>query len=171
MTGFGCGGVGPATQGNTTRSSVIAANYTSPISPPQLGDAGQSTSFPQNKDLGVGPACGLSPVPAGAGNLLPLDRQATTSHFDVPASAMGPAGSSSRDDQLKHVLDRLRQLGATYFVLEPCGDQNGEFRFYCRMSIGGNPQVTKPFWCFDGDALKAMTQVLKQVEDWQSGGG
>ena len=31
------------------------------------------------------------------------------------------------------------------------------------MSIGGNPRVTKPFWCVDSDPLKAMTKVLKQV--------
>ena len=81
------------------------------------------------------------------------------------------AGNSSPDDQLRYVLERLQKLGATYFVLEPCVDQRAEYRFYCKISRGGNPQVTQPFWCFDRDPLKAMTHVLKQVEEWQSGGG
>ena len=75
------------------------------------------------------------------------------------------------DDQFKLVQQRLRQLGATYYILETFGDETREFRFYCRMSVGGNPHVSKPFWCTDGNALKAMTGVLKQVEEWRSGGG
>ena len=46
-------------------------------------------------------------------------------------------------DQFKYIQERLRQLGATYFVLETYGDEKREFRFYCRMSIGGNPRVTQ----------------------------
>ena len=69
------------------------------------------------------------------------------------------------------VLDRLKKLGATYFLLETYGDEVRQFRFYCRMAIGGNPRVTKHFWCSDSDPLKAMTQVLKQVQDSQVGGG
>ena len=165
------GGVGPGPQDATTRSPVIAANYTAPISPPTWSDTGRSTSFPQNKEPGIGPARGLSPLPPGPENLLSLDRSGTVSHFDVPASLPGSTGNSAPNDQLNYVLGRLRQLGATYFVLEPCGDEKREFRFFCQMSIGGNSRVTRPFWCFDGDPLKAMTRVLKQVEDWQSGGG
>jgi hypothetical protein len=104
------------------------------------------------------------------GNLVSLDRPATFGHGDETTAVRGDNNLPS-DDRLKYVIQRLRQLGATYFVLEPCGDEKAGFRFYCRMSIGGNPQVIKPFWYFDGDPLKAMTQVLKQVEEWQSGGG
>jgi hypothetical protein len=96
-----------------------------------------------------------------------LDHGAATGHSNDPAE---PASSMTPGDQFKYIQDRLRKLGATYYLLETCGDQKREFRFYCRMSIGGNPRVTKPFWCFDGDPLKAMAQVLRQVEDWQSGG-
>jgi hypothetical protein len=169
--GLGGGVYGSSLQAETTRSPVITANYNAPITAPVSGDMGRSTSFPQNKDLSIGTSRGLYPVPPEMGNLLPLDRTATAGRPEVPVSAPGPARSSSTNNQLKYVLDRLRQLGATYFVLEPCGDEKGEFRFYCRMSIGGNPRVTKPFWCFDGDPLKAMTQVLRQVEEWQTGGG
>jgi hypothetical protein len=162
---------GPARQGDAMRSPVVAASYTAPISSPQSTEAGLSTRFPQNKDPGTDPGRGLSRVPTGAGDLLPLVRPVTMGHSDATASPPGPAGSLPPSDQFKYVQDRLRQLGATYFVLETCGDEKRDFRFYCRMSVGGNPRVTQPFWCFDSDPLKAMTQVLKQVEDWQSGGG
>jgi hypothetical protein len=162
----------PATaQGENAQSPVIAANYNAPINTPQQDRPGLSTTFPQGKDAGIGPSRGLFPVQAGSGTLLPLDRQATTSHFDDPAYQAGSGGKVSRDDQLKLVLERLGRLGATYFVLESCGDEKRQFRFFCQMSIGGNPRVTKPFWSLDGDPLKAITGVLKQVEDWQRAGG
>ena len=155
----------------TPQSPVIAASYTSPIDASTTGGAGPSTSFPQSKDLGIGLNRGLSPVPPGAGELLPLDRRAGPGRSDERASLMGTSASPGPNDQFKQVLNRLFQLGATYFLLEPCGEEKGEFRFYCRMSVGGNRRVTKPFCCFDCDPLKAMTLVLKQVEDWQTKGG
>lgn len=155
----------------TTPSSVIAANYNAPITSPPRTDTRLSTDFPQEKDLGASPNRRLSAVPPGTDTLLPLDHQLAMGHPDTPACLSGLAGSTSSNNQLKFVLDRLQKLGATYFVLDTYGDEIREFRFFCRMSIGGNPRVTKPFWCSDSDPLKAMTQVLKQVEDWQVGGG
>ena len=164
-------GFGPAPQSEGTQSPVLAANYNAPIASPPRIENGLSAGFPQDKDPAIGSNRRLSPLPPGADNLLPLDHPATTGHCDAPASPSGPAGGSSSSNEIKYVLERLQKLGATYFVLEPCGDEKREFRFFCRMSIGGNPRVTQPFWCFDNDPMKAMTRVLKQVEDWQSGGG
>jgi hypothetical protein len=161
-------GFGPAPQFETTRSPVVAVNYNAPINSPPTA---QLPHFLQDNDTGLGPDRRLSPLPPGADNLVPLDHAATTEHFEAPAGLSGSAGSSSSNNPLKGVLDRLQKLGATYFVLETYGDEIREFRFYCRMSIGGNRQVTRPFWCSDTDPLKAMTQVLKQVEDWQVKGG
>ncbi len=160
-----------ATHDDSARSPVMPANYNAPINTLPQDGSRLSTSFPQSKDSGIGPSRGLFPVRSETANLLPVDRQSTTSHFDTQAGPAGAAGGALPNDQLKYVLDRLRQLGATYFVLEPCGDEKREFRFFCQVSIGGNPRVTKPFWSFDGDPLKAITGVLKQVEDWQRRGG
>jgi hypothetical protein len=168
--GFAGGGFGSLAP-DRAGSHVMAANYNAPMDTPQQNGPELSTTFPQGKDGGLGPNRGLSPLPAGMGNLLSVDPPATAGHRDGAAATLPPAGGSLPGDQFKHVQDRLRELGATYYLLETCGDQKREFRFYCRMSVGGNPQVTQPFWCFDGDPLKAMTQVLKQVEDWQRGGG
>jgi hypothetical protein len=162
---------GPAPQDETKRSPVVAANYTAPVNTPPSSDAGTSAGFSQDKDLGIGPTRRLSPVSPGMDNLLPLDHPVATAHADAAAQRSGSAGNSSPSDQFNYVQVRLRQLGATYYLLETCGDEKREFRFYCKMSIGGNPRFTQPFWSCDGDPLKAMTQVLKQVEDWRSSGG
>jgi len=165
-SGFSVPGVGYAGF-RMPDSSVMGASYDSPVDPPTARTPGQSTSFTQNRGPATASNRGLSPVPPGAGNLLPLDSSTASLHFDDRGSS---AASTEANDQFKQVLDRLKQLGATYFVLEPCGDQEGEYRFYCRMSIGGNRRVTKPFCCFDCDPLKAMAHVLKDVEVWQTGG-
>ena len=87
-------------------------------------------------------------------------------HGAISCDPWAPDGKSSSSDQCKRVLDRLRQLGSTDEELDFCGDK---YRFSCKISIGGNPQVAKPFSCFDTDPVKAETTVLKQVEDWQRG--
>ena len=117
---------------NPAQSPVIAATYDAPVNAAQPDRSRLSTSYAQNKDPGFGPSRGLVQVSAGE-NLLPLDRQVTTSHFDDPAYSPGSSGNSPPNDQLKYVLERLRQLGTTYFVLEPCGDEKREFRFFCQM--------------------------------------
>ena len=162
---------GPVPQNEMARSPVVTASYNAPINTPPAAEQTLLASFSQDKDVGVGPARRLSPLPPGEGNLIPLDPSPIVGHSDAQAHPSGSAGNSLPSDQFKYVQDRLRQMGATYYVLETCGDEKREFRFYCRMSIGGNPRVTKPFWCFNSDPLKAMTEVLKQIEDWQSGGG
>ena len=166
----------PATSGfppqaETPHPAVTSASYNAPIPPDSRADAGQPKGFVQDKGLGADPARRLTPLPSTADNLVPLDRPAATGHADAPAGGNRPLGGISPDKQFEYIHTRLRQLGATYFILETCGEEKREFRFYCKMSIGGNPRVTKPFWCFHADPLIAMTQVLKQVEDWQGAGG
>ncbi len=167
-SGFARGGYGAAAHEEAVSTQVVSANYNAPVAAasPRL-----STSFPQGNDSGVGPNRGLLPVPPGSNNLLPLDSPGAMGHGNAPSPLTVSTSGSLPADQFKYVQERLKQLGATYYLLETCGDQKAEFRFFCRMSIGGNPRVTIPFWCLDHDPLKAMSQVLKQVEDWRSGGG
>ena len=98
-----------------------------------------------------------------------LDHPGKTGHSDTPPCPPAPASISSPGDTFKYVQDRLDQFGATYYLLETSGNKKDVYCFYCRMSVGGKPGVTQPFWCYDSDPLKAMTMVLKQVEGWQSG--
>jgi hypothetical protein len=78
--------------------------------------------------------------------------------------------SSNPDAKFSFIQDRLKRLGATYYLLEAWGDQKDAYRFYCRMSIGGNPHVTRSFEHVDADPLQAMAKVLEQIEDWQKRG-
>ena len=99
----------------------------------------------------------------------------TGAGIDSSQSAAGasqfPAnGSPNQDATFKLIQERLKRLGATYYLLEAWGDHKDAFRFYCRMPIGGNPQVWRPFQNVDSDPLKAMANVLQQIEDWQKRG-
>ncbi len=154
--------------------NIMLAGYNAPIAAPKDASSGSSTHFPQNDTAGTR----QNPVKSQAGqnfDSLPNDLREPPSQVENAGTAP-PVGASASDgrsadapsgDKFKYVQDRLRQLGATYYLLEAWGDQKREFRFYCKMAIGGNPQFTKPFWSVDGDPLKAMTQVLQQVEGWR----
>jgi hypothetical protein len=72
-------------------------------------------------------------------------------------------------DPFLQIQQRLRQLGATYYLLESWGDRQYLYRFYCKMAIGGNPAHTRQFEATDAEPLRAMAEVLRQVETWRAG--
>jgi hypothetical protein len=143
-----------------------AAASTSPSAPVvQFAQTPASTQIQPNRSIvpansGVVPAS--YQVPADSrGSLLPAatpDSQARTNA--APASA----------DPYRGIQDRLKELGATYYLLESWGDQQQVYRFYCRMAIGGNPNYTHYFEATDSDPLRTMHGVLRQVETWRQGG-
>ena len=124
----------------------------------------------------LGPVDGASavPVPPSAGIVAgydsPLDRP---DYASVASETGGPIGLRSGglppSDQFGYVEKRLRQLGATYYLLESWGGQRQLYRFYCRMAIGGNSNYTRYFEATDPDALGAMGKVLAEVEAWRQG--
>ncbi|MCC7084235.1 MAG: hypothetical protein IT427_04420 [Pirellulales bacterium] len=73
----------------------------------------------------------------------------------------------SGDDKFRQAEGRLRQLGATQYVLETWGPQNDRYRFACRMAVGRNVGVTQHFEAIESDPWSAMEEVLRQVEQWQ----
>jgi hypothetical protein len=85
----------------------------------------------------------------------------------------GPSGQAaqarSAGDQFTIIQGRLRELGATYYLLESWGSQHQLYRFYCKMAIGGNPNYTHYFEATDSEPLRAMARVLRQVETWRAG--
>ncbi len=106
----------------------------------------------------------------------------------VPAGYQTPAGSDASlppavnvagpittteapapSDPFRSIPDRLRQLGATYYLLESWGSEPQMYRFYCKMAMGGNADYTRYFEAADADPLQAMVQVLQQVETWRGG--
>ncbi len=73
-------------------------------------------------------------------------------------------------DRFTYIQRRLRELGATYYLLETWGDQGQYYRFHARMAVGGSPDYVRHFEATETDALQAMVAVLRQVERWRVGG-
>ncbi|MBN2473946.1 MAG: hypothetical protein JXB62_05030 [Pirellulales bacterium] len=87
-----------------------------------------------------------------------------------PAAPARPTpGSPQTADGFAYVQDRLRQLGATAYSLEFWGSRQQLYRFSCKMAVGQNPGCVRYFEATDTDHLKAMTEVLREVEAWQTG--
>jgi len=104
--------------------------------------------------------------------IVPASYQATES---APAPALtnmvgntaeNPASSG---DPYQMIQDRLRELGATYYLLESWGTGQQMYRFYCKMAVGGNADYTRYFEASHADPLQAMHDVLAQVELWRNG--
>ncbi len=76
---------------------------------------------------------------------------------------------SPTDNQFQQIQERLRRLGATYYLLESWGAQGDLYRFYCKMAVGGNPNYTRYFEAVDSDPVRVMGKVLQDVEVWRAG--
>lgn len=85
-----------------------------------------------------------------------------------PSPAPTAPAAAAPTSPFEYVGQRLRELGATYYLLELWGDEQKLHRFYCRMAVGGNPNCTRYFEATDADALTAMVRVLQEVEVWRS---
>jgi hypothetical protein len=64
---------------------------------------------------------------------------------------------------------KLREYGATYYLLETGGSDGHQYRFHCRMAAGPDPSRVQMFEATDADALSAMAKVVAQVEAWRTG--
>ncbi|MGD9645731.1 MAG: hypothetical protein AB7U73_08465, partial [Pirellulales bacterium] len=72
-------------------------------------------------------------------------------------------------DQFTAMQYRLRQLGATYYLLENWGSDGSLYRFHCKMAIAGNSRYTRHFEATDRTPLQAIGRVLRDVEAWRAG--
>ncbi len=126
------------------------------------------------------PATALDPPPPapsrpGEGNQPPA-AGVVPAHYETavdpgpPPAALSPPSPprAAENDPFTSIQNRLRQLGATYYLLESRGDQQQQYRFYCKMAVGGNRNYTRCFEAVDAEPLRAMSQVLQQVETWTS---
>lgn len=64
-------------------------------------------------------------------------------------------------------IARLHELGIHHYQLEP-GSIPSEFHFSCSLTPADNPRVTHRFEAQADDPLHAVSDVLAQIEDWQS---
>ena len=61
--------------------------------------------------------------------------------------------------------------GATYYLLEMWGPNADRYRFQCKMAIAGNSEhgPQRFFQATSTEPLRAMQDVLDQVEQWRGG--
>ncbi|HEV2969577.1 MAG TPA: hypothetical protein VGY55_06270 [Pirellulales bacterium] len=85
----------------------------------------------------------------------------------------GAPGENQSDctTQFRRMEQRLRELGATYYLLETWGSSGDRYRFFCKMALAGNADNNRNriFQATAADPLRAMRDVLDQVEEWHSG--
>ena len=103
-------------------------------------------------------------LPMVAVNSAPL-RNPDGTDASVTAFRVSPCG---QNDRFTSIQQRLRELGATYFLLESWGSQGQLYRFYCKMAIGGNSNYNRYFEATDPDAIRVMSKVLGEVEAWRA---
>lgn len=145
-----------------------------PLGQAAAGGFNQSASFaaPANLPPSQPPANQLAASPyhrapaAQSGG--PAPTVAPTGNSPYAARPASGGGAAQRDpfSQMEH---KLREYGATYYLLETWGNDGQLYRFHCRMAVGGDPNYTRHFEATDRDALAAMSEVLRQVEAWRSG--
>ena len=81
------------------------------------------------------------------------------------AQAVGP----TTVDQFLYIQQRLRDLGANYYLLENWGNEGNCYRFHCRVAVANSDNFAKHFEATDEQPLGAMTRVLADVEAWRRG--
>lgn len=146
---------GPAAQAGR-RPDAVLANYDSPA-----GTASGTVPVPPGyRDMGAGAGMRDKTDPAGPVRY-PM--------VGLPSQAAQTAGGPDTVDQFLYVQQRLRDLGADYYLLENWGNQGECYRFHCRISVANSANFTKHFEATDSQPLGAMTRVLADVESWRLG--
>jgi hypothetical protein len=170
---------------STTNSSVL------PEAPPYKAGSQASPALPSQNDAAMPSSPHLAAVnnqpnllpvqaPDGvaqlqssnpqAGGVVPTNYQSAAEKPVDTVLPSSPANAAQAPDNPFMVLQtRLRQLGATYYLLETWGNQRQFYRFYCQMAVGGNAGYTRYFEATDANPLAAMADVLRQVEAWRGG--
>jgi hypothetical protein len=87
----------------------------------------------------------------------------------APALPVGPARTAPVPTDYHQIQERLQKLGATYYVLESWGNDQQLYRFCCKMAVAGHADYVHCFEATHSDPLRAMQQVLREVESWRGG--
>jgi hypothetical protein len=151
----GAQGVNPATGNQSASFAAVADSARGATGPyPLQRPAGETPN--RGGPLDLGPAVAQSPavvMPAG----------------ESRSAAVGHEASGEQCDRFTLMERKLREYGASYYLLETWGNDGDLYRFHCKMAVGANPSYTRHFEATDRDALRAMAQVLEKVEAWRAG--
>jgi hypothetical protein len=112
------------------------------------------------------------PTPAGIqrrSNPEPLEQPLQLGNERSIRRLPPPTPPERSNDWFSAVTQRLRDLGATYYLLETWGRSGELYRFHCKMAVAGSQSYTRHFEATSADAAQAMRSVLEQVEAWRSG--
>jgi len=86
-----------------------------------------------------------------------------------PADTQSTSPSTASPERFVTLERKLRKYGATYYLLETWGNDGELYRFHCKIAVGNNPNFTQRFEATDRDAMRAMAQVVEQVESARAG--
>jgi hypothetical protein len=165
-----------------TTDQVEHASSTERADPPVFRP-GLLASKSENESLPGAPAVEGAKINAGVLPAQPLVPVATATHRVDSAtspvtnrSAPAPAVSSSSEASasgfpagyFREAEQRLRQLGATYYLLETLDPQASQYRFFCKVALGPKEDETLAFFATDRNPLAAMHQVVRQIEGWRT---
>lgn len=161
-----------AGKGNLEASEASTSSNAAGEAPPFNAAPGIKAAIGGNsapRELAAnGSALPLPALPAGG---VSSPRSGDEASAVVPVDYQAPAeNASSATNAFSRIQDRLKQLGATYYLLETWGNEQQFYRFYCKMAVAGNANFTHCFESTNADPLQAMADVLKQIEAWRNGG-
>jgi len=84
----------------------------------------------------------------------------------APGNNAASAGWAARQG-IEPLLERLRQLGAATYALEPWGAEKKMFRFRCEMPLAESDTMTQQFEAIAADPAASVQQVVAEVSSWQ----
>ncbi|HEY1600127.1 MAG TPA: hypothetical protein VGG64_11020 [Pirellulales bacterium] len=116
-------------------------------------------------DTNRSPPAEVQSSPSSQRSPLGADQSSTVLVGGAGPTNVAPTANAGFE-QIEH---RLRDLGATYYLLETWGTTNQQYRFHCKIPAPGNPQDTQQFDATDDDPIRAMRRVLEQVEQYRTG--
>jgi hypothetical protein len=104
-------------------------------------------------------------VPAGS----PRSDGSQPAGYAAGANPAAAGSTPAQTDRFTWMEHRLRDFGATYYVLELLANGGDRYRFFCQFPLANNPGRTRNFEATDTDPLRAMSRVVDQVEAWRTG--
>jgi len=125
---------------------------------------GPNSATPGKLESSVPPVGDSQAIRAGYES--PVEAMPTSDAVGWPAES--PPQPFEATDRFAGIQQRLRELGATYYVLETWGDRGEYYRFHARMALGTGEDHVRHFDATDTDPLAAMARVLSEVERWRA---
>jgi hypothetical protein len=170
-------GFNPSADAPGPELAALAEKWSAPVAADSIAaTAGGLQSDPANSVTkrvdGAPVRMGSRGIPSRRRGVLPSTNAAADPVSPAPiAAAAGTSLPAAQglmtNDWFAAIQQRLRELGATYYLLETLGTGGIQYRFHCKMAVAGNPNNTRQFEATDADPARAMQTVLRDVETWR----